>query len=262
MKGLILCAGKGTRLRRLTESRPKPMLPIRGRPLLEHLIDWLRESGVREIAINLHHCPDVITEYFGAGWRHGVSITYSYEEELLGTAGAAKAFEFFLDQRFVVVYGDVMTNVDLKRVADYHISRRAEYGVVPAVTMVLYRVPDPSQCGVVELDEQGRVREFVEKPPAEKVSSDLAFSGVMICEPSILDSIPAVTAYDFGYDLLPLLLDRGIPLFGMDKLPDEYVIDIGTLPGYLRAIRMCSVTAGSQPCMRAADEAATEVSAL
>ncbi len=233
MKALILAAGKGTRLGQLTADFPKPMLAVAGRPLLAYHIEWLRSHGVTQIAINLHHAAEVIQSYFGDGRTFGVQITYSYEPELLGTAGAAKRLEAFLDERFAVVYGDVFTNIDLTLLAARHV---ASIGTAACgVTLSLYRVPNPTECGLVDIDEQGRVRRFVEKPPAEEVFTDLANAGVLLCEPSVLSFVPATRMYDFGRDLLPTLLAEKWPVFGFPITPDEYVIDIGTPSGYARA---------------------------
>ena len=240
MKALLLCAGQGTRLKKLTETRPKPMLPIAGRPLLAHLVDWLLHFGISEIAINLHHCPDTIIEYFGTGRRRGLSITYSYEYQLLGTAGAAKQLESFLDERFVVAYGDVLTNLNLTRLLSCHEAHPNGRDMDPATTLALYRVSDPTQCSTVELDANGLITRFLEKPAADQVFSDLAFSGIMVCEPSILNYVPPDVAFDFGHDLLPILLEMGEPVRGIEIAPDEYVVDIGSLPGYLRALRVFS----------------------
>ncbi|GIV76534.1 nucleotidyltransferase family protein [Litorilinea aerophila] len=227
-KALILAAGKGTRLGPLTARQPKPMLPVGGRPLLAHTVAWLRHHGIREIAMNLHHCPEAITGYFGQGEGHGVHLTYSYEDTLWGTAGAARRLASFLDTTFVVVYGDVFTNLDLTRLLDGH-RGRAE------LTLALYRVPNPGECGLVETDPQGRVTRFVEKPPPDQIFTDLANGGILVCEPSILDWIPAETVYDFGHDLLPALLAAGRPVYGQPIRPDEVLIDIGTPAGYRRA---------------------------
>lgn len=238
MKALVLAAGKGTRLGHLTADFPKPMLAVAGRPLLAYHIDWLRQHGVTEIAINLHHAADVIRTYFGDGSDLGVQITYSYEPELLGTAGAAKRLEWFLDERFAVVYGDVFTNVDLTLLEAFHAAgtRASDRGL----TLSLYRVPNPTECGLVDIDEQGRVLRFVEKPPADQVFTDLANAGVLICEPGVLSRTPADTVYDFGRDLLPRLLAEGWPVFGAPISSDEYVIDIGTPSGYLRAQQLAA----------------------
>lgn len=234
MKALILAAGKGTRLRDLTQNRPKPMLPVQGKPLLERLVAWLRHYGVRQIAMNLHYCPTVITEYFGDGSRFGVSLTYSHELALLGTAGAAKRLQAFLDEPFVVVYGDVFTNLDLARLRQFHQNQK---GALPTTvaTLALYRVPNPTECGLVEMDQGGRITRFVEKPPPDQVFTDLANAGMMICEPTILDLIPPETEVDFGRTIFPAALAAGYPLWGQAIYTNEYLIDIGTFAGYHRA---------------------------
>lgn len=232
MKALILAAGKGSRLGSLTLTCPKPMLPVAGQPLLSHIIGWLRRYDIDEIAINLHHLPEQITTYLGNGAAAGVAITYSYEPELLGTAGAARQLQGFLDTTFVVAYGDVFTNVNLARVLDLHTQRRADGGLL---TMALYRVPNPTECGLVELDASGRVVRFVEKPPPDQVFTNLANSGILVCEPAVLDHIPTQTVYDFGHDLVPYLLQQGLPVYGQEIGEEEYLIDIGTPAGYARA---------------------------
>jgi mannose-1-phosphate guanylyltransferase/phosphomannomutase len=240
MKALILAAGQGTRLRQLTARRAKPMLPIGGKPLLQHTVAWLRDHGVRQIAVNLHHYPGSIVGYFGDGARCDVALHYSYETTLLGTAGAAKHLEHFLDETFVVVYGDVFTNLDLTRLAVDHARDVAAAGSnppAPGATMVLYRVGNPEECGLVATDVHGRVTRFVEKPPAGDVFTDLAFSGVLVCEPGVLAAVPPGQPFDFGHDLIPRLLAGGAPLYAKPLAAGEYVIDIGTLGGYLRALR-------------------------
>jgi NDP-sugar pyrophosphorylase family protein len=240
MKALILAAGKGTRLQQLTANCPKPMLPIHGRPLLAYWVDWLRARKITQIAINLHHQPDVITNYFGNGQRLGVSITYSYEKELLGTAGAAKRLQPFLDEPFVVVYGDTYTNLDLTRLIEFHHRHRQTSLPKLLATIALYRVLNPTECGLVETDLAGRITRFVEKPPPDQVFTDLANAGVMICEPEILTFVPDDTIYDFGRDLFPSVLQSDTPLLGQALAENEFLIDIGTPSGYRRAheIRM------------------------
>jgi NDP-sugar pyrophosphorylase family protein len=235
LKALILAAGKGTRLKHLTANRPKPMLPVGNIPLLEHHLRWLHSHKITEIAINLHHSHSVITDYFGDGRNFGVSIHYSYEETLLGTAGAAKRLEGFLDQPFVVVYGDVFTNLNLQRLLQFHRMKVKNMAPDQTMTLSLYQVPNPTECGLVGLDADGRITRFVEKPPAEQVFTRLANAGVMVCETGILAEIPSETVFDFGADLLPKLLASQAPLFGQEVESDEYVIDIGTQAGYQRA---------------------------
>jgi len=266
MKALILAAGEGTRLRPLTLDRPKPMLPVGGKPLLEHLVTWLRRHAITDIAINLHYKPEAITDYFGDGRRFGVSITYSFEEQPLGTAGAARKLQPFLDETFVVVYGDVFTNLDLTRLVWLHNARKVAKGPGepegpaasppappgssgssdPCLSLALYHVDNPTECGLVELDDNDRAVRFVEKPPPGQVFTDLANAGVLVVEPGILDHIPPDTFYDFGHDLFPQLMNQGVPLYGHVLQDDEFLIDIGT-PAALRraqdvAYRRCVET--------------------
>jgi NDP-sugar pyrophosphorylase family protein len=219
MKALILAAGLGTRLGALTLDRPKPMLPVGGRPLLEHTVGLLRTHGVREIAMNVHYFPEVITSYFGDGAADGVRIVYSREDVLLGTAGAARKLAPFLDEPFVVVYGDVLTDEDLTDLMAWHRSTGA------ALTLTLYRVEDPTRVGIVEVYGTGRVLRFKEKPSRDAVFSDLANTGILIVEPSVLRSLPADTYLDFGQHILPRLLTEGAPVYA--RLADGYVLDIG-----------------------------------
>ncbi|MCC6456177.1 MAG: nucleotidyltransferase family protein [Caldilineaceae bacterium] len=251
MKALILAAGKGTRLKELTRNCPKPMLPIGDLPLLGHHLLWLRRHGIREIAINLHHAPEVVTDYFGDGHEFGVSLHYSHEETLLGTAGAAKRVQGFLnqpaDQPFVLIYGDVFTNLNLQRLVHFHQTQVHQAHLTqtpkPAMTLALYQVPNPTECGLVELDQAGQIVRFTEKPPAHQVFTRLANAGIMVCEASVLDAIPPETVFDFGLDLFPMYLgaqkspfgQRRDQLWGQEVQEDEYVIDIGTPNGYQRA---------------------------
>ena len=170
MKGLILAAGESHRLRPLTFTRPKPMLPVAGRPLLEHIVALLRQHGVSQLAINLHHQPATITVHFGNGQRWGVRIVYSYEQRLLGSAGAAKKLAWFFDQTFVVFYGDLYTGLNLGSLIDFHFCHNA------LATIALYEVPNPTACGIVELDDRQCIRQFVEKPTPEEVFSRLSRS--------------------------------------------------------------------------------------
>jgi mannose-1-phosphate guanylyltransferase len=235
MKAFILAAGKGTRLRELTAHCPKPMLPVGDRPLLEFLVQWVAAHGIREIVVNLHHAPQVITRHFGDGSRFGVSIRYSYEASLLGTAGALKRRQADLDEPFVVLYGDVFTTLNLTRLIHFHQMQVAAHAAQHAITMALYQVPNPTECGLVEVDTTGRVRRFVEKPPPDQVFTNFANSGVLVCEPAVLEMIPSETVYDIGHDLLPSLLSRDMPVFAQSIDPAEVVIDIGTPQGYRRA---------------------------
>jgi NDP-sugar pyrophosphorylase family protein len=227
MKALLLAAGEGTRLRPLTLDRPKPMLPISGRPVLDHLVRLLRWHGVGEIAINLHYRPEAIVEYFADGRDFDVSIRYSHEEQLLGSAGAARQLQSFFDGPFFVLYGDVLTSIDLTRMAAGHRATGA------LATMALYEVEDASRCGMVATQADGRVTRFVEKPPAGWANGMLANAGIYVVEPAALRFIPESRPYDFGQHLFPDLLARGLPLYACPA--SAYVLDIGSFERYAQA---------------------------
>ncbi len=236
-KALILAAGEGTRLRPLTLDRPKPMVPIAGRPLLEHTVRWLRRHGVCEIAINLHYRPEAITSHFGDGAAFDVRITYSYEERLLGTAGAARKLAHFLgDGPFLVVYGDVLTDLDLRRLLSFHHAQAARQPAL-AATVSLYHVPNPTEVGLVGADDCGRITRFVEKPQPAEVFTDLANTGILVVEPHVIERIPPQVYCDFGRDLFPQLLADGVPLYGWVIPPGTYLLDIGTPEKYAQAQR-------------------------
>ncbi|HEY7203335.1 MAG TPA: nucleotidyltransferase family protein [Methylomirabilota bacterium] len=233
MKAMILAAGEGTRLRPLTLDRPKPMLPVAGRPLLEHIIAWLRHHHITRIAMNLHHRPQIVMDHFGRGVDFGVDITYSIEDEILGTAGGAKRLAPFLDEPFVLVYGDVLTDFDLSALIEFHRSRPPE----PHLSIALYRVPNPWDCGIVGLDGEGRILRFVEKPKREDVFSDLASTGVLVVDHELLQYVPAGRFSDFGLDILPALLRSGVPLHGWTIPDSAYLVDVGSPERYARVQR-------------------------
>jgi len=233
MNAMILAAGKGTRLHPMTETLAKPMVPIGGRPVLEHTVRWLRDHGVRRVAVNLHHRPDSVRGHLGDGSRFGVEIRYSEEPELLGTAGGVKRLESFFEDPFLVVYGDVLTDLDLGALVAFH--RAAGPGVHG--TLTLDRRPDAAQGGVVALDGDGRIRRFVEKPRPGEIESSWVNSGVMVLDRALLARIPAGRFSDFGRDVLPAWLADGIPLYGW-PLPDgTFLVDVGTPESYARAER-------------------------
>jgi len=229
VKTFILAAGEGTRLHPLTADMPKPMVPINNIPLLEITIDQLRRQGLAELIINLHHRPEAITGHFGSGARFGVHITYSHEDELLGTAGAIKKVGALLDDTFIVVYGDVLTNLDYQHLLGFHKQKGA------LVTLSLYRVDNPTQVGLVEMDQDNRVTAFKEKPAADQIFTNLANAGVLICEPGVLEAIPQATFFDFGHELLPLLLVQGHKLYGLPIQDNTYLVDVGSPEKYKRA---------------------------
>ncbi|MCS7048916.1 MAG: NDP-sugar synthase [Verrucomicrobiae bacterium] len=221
MKVFILAAGLGTRLRSLGLDVPKVMVPIGGKPLLEHHVELLRAQGVTEFIINLHYRPEKITGYFGDGSRWGVRITYSHEPELLGTAGGVKKMEAQLREgTFVVLYGDNLVRFELGPLVAFHRQHRAE------ATVTLMRSAEPWTGGVVEFDASGRVVRFVEKPPRESVTSDWINAGVLVLEPAVLNTIPAGQFSDFGKDILPAMVASGRAVFATPLR--GYVQDVGT----------------------------------
>jgi NDP-sugar pyrophosphorylase family protein len=234
MKAMILAAGEGTRLRPLTSDRPKPMLDLAGRPLIAHLIELLRRHGVTEIAVNLHHKPEALQSYLGDGAALGVRITYSYEDALMGTAGAVKKIARFFDERFFVLYGDVLTDMDLSSLASFHLRQR------PLLTMALHRAEDPTRCGIVEIDTRGRVKRFVEKPAPPDVFSPWANAGVYVIEPEALRWVPEDAFFDFGSDLIPLLIQENAPVMGY--VSAGYFLDIGSPARYQQA--QCDLASG------------------
>lgn len=236
MKGMILAAGEGRRLRPLTDHLPKPMLPIGGKPLLEHIITHLRDCGVTDLAVNLYHLPDAVINYFGDGSPWGVSLRYSVEEQLLGSAGGVKRLQSFFDETFVVFYGDLLTWADLRPMIALH--QQASV----AATMGLYHVADPWNRGIVQLDETQQIVRFVEKPPQEEVFSNLANAGIYVLEPEILDRIPAEQVYDFGHNVFPNLLTEGRPIAGY--VLNDLLIDIGLPEKYEEANRLVLNMAG------------------
>jgi NDP-sugar pyrophosphorylase family protein len=203
------------------------MLPLGEQPLLAQLVGLLRHHGVDEIAINLHYQPGSILEYFGDGSACGVSLTYSYEERLLGSAGAARRLDWFLTDTFFVLYGDLLTDLDLSLLLAEHRARRA------LATLAVYEVPDPSRCGIVELGPDGRVRSFVEKPAAGQAPGNLANAGVYVLEPAVLQQVPPAEPCDFGLDLFPRLLALGAPIVAHPA--PGYVLDIGSPERYAQA---------------------------
>ncbi len=222
MKALLLAAGEGTRLRPLTDNMPKPMVPIAGRPILEHNIRLLAQYGVREIAINLHHRPDVIKNHFGDGSPFGVQLTYSDEPELLGTAGAVKKLESFFQDTFFVVYADNLIRCNLTRLLNFH----HQHGGV--ATVALFHRDDVTQSGMVGLDEHDRVTRFVEKPAADQIFSHWVSAGLLVLEPELVKQIPSGVPVDFGREVLPQLLASGQRLYGYRMGPDEHLWWIDT----------------------------------
>lgn len=230
MKAVILVGGEGTRLRPLTFHIHKTMAPVLNEPFLEHMIYYLKEYGVDDIILALCYLPQSIKDYFGDGSSFGVKLTYVLEESPLGTAGAVKNAERYLaDGPFLVFNGDVFTEIDLGAMSSLHRERGAK------ATIALTPVEDPSAYGVVETDDKGRVKRFVEKPPREEATTNLINAGIYILDEEVLQEIPPDTFYMFEHHVFPGLLEKGMPVYGYPS--DEYWIDMGTPEKYLELHR-------------------------
>ena len=227
MKVMLLAAGQGTRLRPLTATCPKPMIPIAGQPMLTHVIRLLVKHGFDQIVINLHHLPAQIKDYFGQGEGFNAQITYSFEKELLGTAGAVHRLAAFFDQPFLVYYADNLCNVDLSALWRCHQSSDA-----PA-TVGLVRMDDPKGRGIVQLKGDGRITAFIEKPRPDQVFTDFYINGgIYALDPGILPLIPR-SGNDFAHDLFPFMLSRGLSIRG--HLLDGQLLSTDTPERYQHA---------------------------
>ena len=227
MQALILAGGKGTRLRPLTVYTPKPVVPICNRPFLLYQIDTLRRAGITDITLSLSYQPFKIEQQLGDGSDFGVKLSYTVEPQPMGTAGAYKFAEDLIREPTVVFNGDIVTDLDLKAVIRQHNERKA------AATIVLAPVENPSAYGVVETEEDGRVRRFLEKPKPEETTCRNINAGTYILDPKVLDFIPAGESYSFEYGLFPDLLKRGERFYA--HVPaGAYWIDIGTPARYLQ----------------------------
>src|SRR6267378_2767408 len=228
MQALILAGGKGTRLRPLTVYTPKPIVPICNRPFLLYQIDTLRRAGVTDITLSLSYQPEKIEQQLGDGSNFGVKLKYTVEPQPMGTAGAYKFAEDLIREPTVVFNGDVLTDLDLKTVIREHKDRKA------VATIVLTPVEDPSAYGVVETEDNGHVRRFLEKPNPDETTCKNINAGTYILEPKVLDLIPQGVSHSFEYGLFPKLLEKGEPFFA--HIPQRsYCMDIGTPARYLQA---------------------------
>ena len=227
MKAVILVGGEGTRLRPLTCNTPKAIVPILNRPFLEHLLGYLKEHEVTDAILAIGYLPDPIQRCLGDGAQLGVRLTYLVEESPLGTAGAVKNAESYLDGPFLVFNGDIITEIDLTAMMKRHKE------VKPKVSIALTPVDNPTIYGVVETDTRGVVQRFVEKPTWDKVTTNMINAGIYILEPEVLAHIPASTPSMFENYLFPRLLEMGEPILGYPS--DAYWIDIGTPEKYLKA---------------------------
>lgn len=227
MKAIIMAGGEGSRLRPLTCGRPKPMVPVLNRPIMSHIVELLKEHGFANIGVTLQYQPEVIKDYFGNGAEYGVNLRYFVEETPLGTAGSVKNAGGFLDQTFLVISGDALTDLELSQALAFHRKQGA------MATLVLTRVECPLEYGVVITSDNGRITQFLEKPGWGEVFSDTVNTGIYVLEPEVLDYFAPGQKFDFSKDLFPLLLREKKPLFGL-VLPG-YWCDVGNLQQYQEA---------------------------
>jgi mannose-1-phosphate guanylyltransferase / phosphomannomutase len=222
-----MAGGEGSRLRPLTSNQPKPMLPMANRPMMEHVVSLLRSHGFDEIVVTVAFMANVVRSYFGDGSEFGVRMAYATEEAPLGTAGSVLNAREQLDERFVVISGDVLTDIDLGAVLEYHISKGA------LATVALKAVESPLEFGIVITREDGSIDRFLEKPTWGQVFSDTVNTGIYVLEPAIFDYIPGGRPVDFSEEVFPAVLEARQPLFGY--VAGGYWEDVGNLGAYLRA---------------------------
>jgi mannose-1-phosphate guanylyltransferase/phosphomannomutase len=227
MKAVIMAGGEGSRLRPLTCDLPKPMVPIMNIPIMEHIINLLKQHGITEIAVTLMYLPQKIKDYFGNGSNFGVNLNYFIEDTPLGTAGSVKNAEEFLDETFVVISGDCLTNMNIQESIDFHIRKKS------ISTVILTRVDVPLEYGVVITDSNQVITGFHEKPSWGEVFSDTVNTGTYILEPEIFKYIEQGKKIDFAQHIFPGLLEKGIPVYG--HVMADYWRDIGDLHAYIKS---------------------------
>jgi mannose-1-phosphate guanylyltransferase/phosphomannomutase len=227
MKAVVMAGGEGTRLRPLTSNQPKPLVPIVGKPCMEHIVDLLKRHGFEDVIVTVAFLPQAIRSYFGTGESLGINLAYSVEESPAGTAGSVRLAAGRLDDTFLVISGDALCDVDLSRLVAFHREKKA------SVTIGLKAVDNPLEFGIVVTDDDGRIERFLEKPSWGQVFSDTINTGIYVLEPEVLKHIPADRPFDFSKELFPLLLEMGRPMFGC--VLDGYWQDIGNLDQYRQA---------------------------
>jgi mannose-1-phosphate guanylyltransferase / phosphomannomutase len=227
MKAVVMAGGEGNRLRPLTSNQPKPMVPVVGKPCMEHILELLQAHGMNDVIVTVAFLPQAIRSYFGEGETLGMQIGYSVEESPLGTAGSVRLTAKQLDETFLVISGDALCDVDLSALVAFHKERGA------AVTIGLKSVENPLEFGIVVTDEEGRVERFLEKPSWGQVFSDTINTGIYVMEPEVLKHVPGDRPYDFSKELFPYLLEMGRPIYG--HVMEGYWQDIGNLDQFRQA---------------------------
>jgi mannose-1-phosphate guanylyltransferase/phosphomannomutase len=228
VKAVVMAGGEGTRLRPMTASQPKPMLPVVNKPIMEHVLRLLRKHGFDETVVTVQFLASMVRNYFGDGEDFGMTLQYATEDTPLGTAGSVKNAEDALrDEPILVISGDALTDIDLTEMVKFHRDNNA------LVTVGLTRVPDPLEFGIVIVDDDGRIQRFLEKPTWGQVFSDTVNTGIYVMEPEVLAEVPVGEVVDWSHDVFPRLLERGAPLYGW--VADGYWEDVGSHESYLKA---------------------------
>lgn len=226
MKAVILVGGQGTRLRPVTYLNPKPMLPLMNRPFMYSFLSWLKAYGLTDIIFSTCYLPEVFNEYFGDGKKFGLDLAYITEDSPLGTCGAVKNVEGSLDREpFMVFNGDVLTSLNLGEMKKFHRERGAD------ITIALTPVEDPTAYGLVPIDADGRVKEFLEKPGMDQIVTNLINAGTYMIEPHMMDLAPTGEKYSFERGLFPQALKKGYKIYGF--VSNSYWLDVGTPEKYL-----------------------------
>ena len=225
MKAMVLAAGVGSRLDPLTADIPKPLVPVANFPVMQHLLQLLHRHNFRSVVANLHYLPEKLVEYFGDGSRFDMDLDFRLEEKLSGDAGGVRFCRDFLEgETFIVLMGDLLTDIDLTYVLAQHKSKGA------LASIALKRVQDVSRFGVALLDEQCFIKGFQEKPKNEEALSNLASTGIYVLEPEVFNYIPKTGDFGFGRQLFPQLVANGLPVLGVEV--GNYWSDVGTIEQY------------------------------
>ncbi len=216
MKAFLLAAGKGTRLRPLTFDTPKCLIPVCGKPLIEYWFDLFELYGIDEILLNTSYLSEKVKDYMSKSKRE-IKVKITYEETLLGSGGTIKRnWDFVKDEEmFFIIYADNLTNLNMNNMLQFHSHNKRDF------TLALFRVPNPSECGIVELDDNLKIISFTEKP--DKPVSDLAFAGIILSNARLKDLFPDDDIFDLGYDVLPHFVENA-----SGYVLEDYLIDIGT----------------------------------
>lgn len=229
MKVVVLIGGEATRLRPLTCNTPKAMVPVLNIPFLEHVINYLKRHRITDMILTRGQLSMPIDNFFGDGSRFGVKLNYTIEDQPLGTAGAVKNAEKYLDGTFLVLNGDIFTDLDVTAMIKLHLEQKAK------VSIALTPVADPTSFGLVYTDNRGKITRFIEKPRRDQVTTNMINAGIYVLEPDVLARIPPQTKFSFERELFPRLLEQGEPVYAYPS--GSYWIDIGTPAKYLQLNR-------------------------